>query len=320
MTHDPRLASAVAARHATLDPRILAWVGTDVAREHLRSELLAQVERIDDLVLARAFQQACPIPGAAAEAYRNAWLDLPGGGWALVGIRFRGLDRARPFVDLVATDRPLDASGTVQRLARAGAEHYAVFGPRHLRLLVPAHGDAWRGALEGAFVERYVLAAPVDALLREPAPDGRDSLTLRPLAVPEGGRRVRAAYAQLAALDPRHPEYASPASDEELAAWSAEGLAFEAFVDGVPIGAVAAFRATTFGMAGFCVGEIVAYPERRGTGLGPALLRALIDVLPAEPNDVLFGEIDHRNRPAVRTAERSGRVEVGRYVWVPSPG
>src|SRR5688500_8286017 len=38
-------------------------------------------------------------------SWANRVLDVGGGGWAVTGIRYRSLDRDRPFVDVVATDQ-----------------------------------------------------------------------------------------------------------------------------------------------------------------------------------------------------------------------
>lgn len=51
----------------------------------------------------RSSASSAPVPGANTEDFMNESLELPGDGWALCGIKFRGLDLRLPFVDLVGS-------------------------------------------------------------------------------------------------------------------------------------------------------------------------------------------------------------------------
>ena len=69
-------------------------------------------------------------------AWANRRLELDNGGWAVAGIRFRALDRAKPFVDVVATDQPPTPAGLAS-VAAGVLPAFAVFQPLCLRVDAP---------------------------------------------------------------------------------------------------------------------------------------------------------------------------------------
>jgi len=101
-----------------------------------------------------------------------------------------------------------------------------------------------------------------------------------------------------------------------LRACADQGLLLEVAVDGHPAGVVAAQREDTHGMSGFCVQEIVLDSAHQGRRLAPAVLQRLVDALPAEDGDVLWGTIHPDNAPSLGNAMSIGRRLVGGYVWV----
>ena len=71
-----------------------------------------EVARLGDTDFGREFRDGVGA-GVPADplAWANRFLELPDGGWAVTGIRFRGRDTARPFVDVVATTAPATPDG-----------------------------------------------------------------------------------------------------------------------------------------------------------------------------------------------------------------
>ena len=107
---------------------------------------------------------------------------------------------------------------------------------------------------------------------------------------------------------------------ESLAASADEGLLFEVLLDGEPAGVVAAVRDDAHGMSGFSVEELCLDTVRRGRRLAPGVLQRLVDELPAEDGDVLWGTIHPDNAPSLRNSVSVGREVVGGYAWVTPAG
>jgi L-amino acid N-acyltransferase YncA len=127
-------------------------------------------------------------------------------------------------------------------------------------------------------------------------------------------------YAALGAIEPGLPTWAGPEDEESLRACADQGLLFEVFVDGEPAGVVAGVRADDHAMRGFSVQELCLDPEHRGRRLAPATVQRLVDEVPADDGDVLWGTIHPANVPSLRNALSVGRVMVGGYVWVTPRG
>ena len=90
--------------------------------------------------------------------------------------------------------------------------------------------------------------------------------------------------------------------------------------DGDPAGVVAAVREDAHGMSGFCVQEICLDAAHQGQRLAPGVQQHLLERLPAEDGDVLWGTIHPANTPSLRNSRSIGRRPVGGYVWVTPAG
>lgn len=311
------LGAVVAAKLGWLAPQLHRWYDDAALGTHLRDELAVEVRRVFDDALAAGFMTHCPVPGATVGDFKNRWLALPGVGRALVGIRFKGLDPDRPFVDVVVTTRALETTAQFRGLVEALGRRFAVFAPRHVRVFVPSHLALELAPFVGrAEWEQRYLAAPIADMLRLPRPAGYERVTLAAPPSLDFYPRYVAAHEEVYALRPAHREYARPEARDDLAAYVDDGTLFEVFVDGRWAGVVAGGRAVEQGMRGFIVAEIVLTGTFRGRGLGAAVQRHFAEVLPHHTGDVLMGTIHSRNAAAVATAKRCGRADIGGYLWL----
>ena len=131
--------------------------------------------------------------GIAASAdpldWANRRIDLPTGGWAVAGIRFRGLDVTRPFVDVVATTEPPTPDGLAV-VADAVLPSYASFDPLCLRVDAPdPAGLVEHVAADERFgprcsVDQYVVAGLVAELRGRPRAPSYDSSRCGPATRP----------------------------------------------------------------------------------------------------------------------------------------
>jgi len=124
----------VRARLDWVSPRIRSWYGDTRLAEQLATGLATEAERVGDEEFGTGFRDAVdPDLEGDPLAWSNRRLELDGGGWAVTGIRFRRLDRSRPFVDVVATDQPPTPDG-LATVAAAVQPAYTVFEPLCLRV------------------------------------------------------------------------------------------------------------------------------------------------------------------------------------------
>ena len=211
-------------------------------------------------------------------------LALPDGGWALTGIRFRGLDITLPFVDVVATTTG-PTPREVAEVAVHVASSYAAFRPRCVRFDVP-DPDALVTALAGqadgtrAEVDQYVVAGPVSALRERATRPSYERVSLRPGEPGPLAVRAAAIFADLHQAAPQTTWWANAEDVDSLAACAAGGLLFEVLVDGEPAGVVAALREDAHGLLGYVVQELCLDGSHRGRGLAAPVLQHLVRALP----------------------------------------
>ena len=306
--------------HAKLEhvsPILSRWYYRDELRALLREDLSSDVRRFSDDELAEQFQHHCPIPTATRDDYKNRWSELPGLGHALTGVRFRGLDMNRPFVEVVATTQRVSAATDMQAVGENLRQAYNLFHPKHVRFFVPEHIGLDLRRWPGAFWEKRYFAAPVEQMRQRAKPEGYGRVALRRPSDMAFYARYQQVLEERFARQPELEEYTRVEVQEDLAEYLEEGTLFEVLVDGSWSGLVGVTRDAEQGLRGFVVIEIVLADSARGQGLGVAVQQRLVEALAFESGDVLYGTIDARNTAAVKTAQRSGRVDLGGFLWLP---
>ena len=319
----------VEARLPWTSPTIVSWYAEADLRQKLRAGLAVDAERMENPEFGRRFRDDLLALGADAPddplAWANRRLDLPGGGWAVTGPRFRGGDVLHPFVDVVATTEPPTADGLAVLTATV-LPAYAAFEPRSLRVDAPdpaalvevLAGDSRFGP--HCAVDMYVVAGAVDRVRAHPRASAYAGVELHAGDADRLARRVSEIYAELGASEPDLAQWANPEDADSLTACALQGLLFEVLADGEPAGVVAGLRYDAHAMSGFSVQELCLDGSHRGRRLAPAVVQRLADELPARPGDVLWGTIHPANLPSFRNALSIGREVVGGYVWVAPAG
>jgi L-amino acid N-acyltransferase YncA len=316
----------VEARLPWVSKVIRSWYAEADVIEQLRTAMTPEAQRVTNNAFGQEFRDGVGLESVDDPLdWANRRLELPGGGWAVTGIRFRGGDASRPFVDVIATTASPTPDGLAD-LAAIVVPAYAAFAPLCLRLDVPnpaglveqLSGHPRFGV--GCDVDMHVVAGLVQQLREHPRAAAYPRVSLRAGDPQELAPRVAAVYADLAVRQPQLAMWANPEDADSLAASADEGLLFQVLVDDEPAGVVASIRYDAHAMAGFSVQELCLDTTHRGRHLAAGIVQRLIDELPARPGDVLWGTIHPSNLPSLRNALAIGRVDVGGYAWVTPAG
>lgn len=293
-----------------LHPVLQSWYTPEQLSQNIEIVLQEEMDRITDQDFARGFFEHCQIPGTDPEDYFNRLQDA-----LMTGIRFRGLDLSRPFVDVILTPQMPSTLEAYREVALQAAHRHQKFAPKHARFYVPSHVEL--GPLPAdMFWEKRYLARPMEDLKKLPLPARFSEVELQVPQAIDFEEAYLQTYQEMAAIWPDHPEFATPESRETLEALMEQETLFEVFHQEEWIGVMAACRAEEQGLSGFVVVEMLIKPAFQGRGLGEAAQRHLIELLPARPMDAFYGTIDARNTPAIRAALKNGRMDVGGDLWV----
>lgn len=256
--------------------------------------------------------------------WANRWFDLPHGGWAVTGIRFRNRDLAKPFVEVVAHDA--GGASPVEHwrvLADEVSRAYAPFAPGKLQVFAPSPDEAcaaFAAAGAHAEVDTYLVAGLIRELRHRPHSARFDDVTLAPVSAAVASEMAVRVHDEVAEENPDTLAWSTPQAPEDFDEYAETGTLFGIHVDGRLVGVVATFRWNAHGMTGFAVGENVIAAPHRGRKLAPAAMQHLLERLPADDDDVLWGTIHPDNAPSLRNALGIGREIVGGHVWVTPQG
>ena len=193
------------------------WLTYAEAQANWRESLRPELERLSDSEFAAGYQNYWPIVSDPAEYLNHLWT-LVGGGQALTGIRIRGGDTSRPFVDAVALTQPPRGEAEAVQIAQELAARYAAFAPQHVRFWIP---EGQEMALErlpaGSYWDFSVVAGLVAEMAKQPRPKHAERLSLRPAPNLEFYPEYAREYAVLHAQNPSHAEYADAAAHTDSA-------------------------------------------------------------------------------------------------------
>lgn len=257
--------------------------------------LQRQVAKCEDAKFGRDFAEYCPVPGIEPEAYQHRILSIDGEK-LLTGIRFKGYDVTKPFVQLMAwTGEPAAHWPTVI------AESFSRFQPLSLQFAwLPDSDPPWPGE-----ADQHVLAGPARGMAHD-------------LISPAGDLSWYPEYHKDAErwreTTPVGEEVSTSTADE-LQKCLDEGHVVVAMQEGEFLGMAACKRDLNQVLPGWwIVGEYLVQ-QARGQGLGTALQRGLMNCF--TDGELVCGTIHGANAPSLATALRCGREIVETWWFAP---
>jgi len=218
-------------------------------------------------------------------------------------IHFRGLGLNFPFVDLTAQSSP-SVPSPIEFL-----HDFHEFTPRAVRI--------WRRPNENSQAcsrdDLHVLVAPLETLLTSPPLPNSARIELRLESYPE----YRRTYDALVASDPLRADQTLPEELATLKTCAENDAFFRVFIDGKPAGFIAATPKQFHIWAGWEMTEELLHPTFRSKDFAAAMQQAFIRKLPSSLGTAVFGTIDARNMPSLKTALRVGRqvAEISTFVF-----
>lgn len=311
MTSLPTASDLAVMSLAAQRPLTRGWVDDDTRLALLAEEHAFDLQLATDLELAGKRAGFLNV-GQPPEAFLNCWVEVGPDLGVMLSIRFEGMDREKPFVDVSVTSRPL-TQGDLPALLTVGLGVYGAFRPGRLRLWSAAPLDGWMGNLPGTRTDLRVLAAPLAELRMGKV---LDSLTLTPTRDTSRHADAVAAYAAVDAEHPGHVGQARVIDEDALKEAIEAGTMFDMCWKGEWSGYAGTLPETQPGLPAQVVQELLLAPYARGHGLGPHLSTLLARALPNDGR-VLSGTIHGENRGARQAALRAGRHDIGGWTWVP---
>ena len=247
---------------------------------------------------------------------------------ALTGIRYRGQDLNRPFIDVIATNIPC-TTVYIAALSQSLLRHYESFRPICTRFFVPGKVDQLIhdvGSVPGSratTIDMHIVAGTLGELDKRPWPKNYDRVELIPLSPADASAASHEAqriYESIAVKNSNFFEWATPQGEESFENAIRQGTGWHITVDNSSAGFLTLDRRGEQGLRGFSVEELCLDAPFRRQGLGNAVLRHgiknLLKLPQVNPQDMLWGTIHADNVPSLRNAQGIGRAIIGSYIWV----
>jgi len=274
--------------------------------QRLHDWLQKQLDFISDQDFARLFSDNIDCFDVETSAYNHRFIETDDGSM-LGGIRFFGLDVERPFVEVIAHD-----FADMDKLKDVVCRHWRVFAPQSMRLTVKAHTLPTPDAV----LDVSIHAAHYDQM-NEPA--GQLCLQ-KEIELPVLKKFVDMRYDALVDQQTALSRNISAASNEELqGCYDQQNLyvaRLHAEVD--LIGMIAVGERAIGWIDGEQVIEEVVDVTRSGRGYAAQMQMEMAALRKQDhPKCLLIGTIDRFNYASRKSAERAGRPEVLRRVFVP---
>jgi hypothetical protein len=299
-----------------MHPLIHAWVPRATLRRAVERHVQGFLSLVDNDEFATGLRIAMPLPGVATSAYRIRMLEIGPDQQVIAGIRFRP-DPAMAFVDVYARNFAIASRSQVSALRETMLDCFKIFGPGCVRIstAVDSPEEAVLAGFPGS-TDFLTVAAPVSQLQRQPPPAHLERIHLRQSSCQESFDRYSRAFDAFHASVPQLKHAVPRASRSALEQCASDGMLYNVEVDRKWAGVIAGRLQTDFGMNGVRIVKEILTGPYRSRGLGPALQRRFIDLLPNGAGNMLHGAIHPANLASLKTAMRVGRRPVMRTMFL----
>lgn len=309
------------AKLAQTPPIVKTWYDEKTLRELAAEALTDDIERLTSDRLAKLFYLHAQVDGVDShEAYKTRIIGLPELGDTICGIRFRGMDVTKPFVNMAITEQPLTANGMAESVAIL-AEAFVEFSPQQVRFYLTSNLNiATSDFVDGvAQWDRALLANRFAALT--PMAHVPDEFSVKRAQTVDFYDDYAQMCTRLFAESPKFLHYTRCESKDDFQnILDSDGHHFVLSHAGEFTGLISLDNDKYGGLQGLYVVEKILAPHMHGQGLGKAfeatVIRRLLDDGLVSDDEIFFGEIDYDNKGSLHSALKNGRVEVGRFLWL----
>jgi len=268
----------------------------------LASWLEGEAARVNDQDFARLFSDHIDLPGVVADDYLHRSIRTSQG-TVLGGIRFKGRDINRPFVEII-----VHSFEDLDRLRDCVRQEWSMFAPPRLRLRTRP------GRITGPNVvlDTSIYLARYRDMCRPPV-----HISLEPFEQLEAAAAlVRARYQRLAADDPELARNVAPATTEDLRLWHESGQLRAVRTRDTVVGLIAVAPSQIRWIDGDEINEEVINVEHSGNGYAALAQTLSAGQVARDQSRLLVGTIHRLNISSRKTAERAGRHRVLDEVFV----
>ena len=234
--------------------------------------------------------------------YKERVLELSEKHFLLAGIRFRGLDVAKPFVS-VHTNFLVSNEKMISEISNLVRSEFSIFAPKAIHLTIPCKSEIF---IRDIKIDRYTIVGVIDELVQKELPLIPNHIELVALSDMSFYEEYLEEYAKFYKRSPILQSEVKVENIEDFKVAVQENLLYKIIIDGVNAGIIAGVENDYYGLKGVSILEEILFEPFIGLGFGAYIQKAFTFKL-KDRYSILWGTISHLNTPSLKTALKNGR-------------
>lgn len=312
MFNDSQKLQFAEAALSTFDLNSLHPIDTDKAIESL-------VEEVNDLIslnendVKTSRAEYFKIPGTTPEDYSERLFEVGSKKAALAGIRHLSGDVKRPFV-AIQTNYQVQTLDDLMPLAKIVRQEFSTFKPMDLNFWVNPQSEISTDLHRTLSPSQMYVASRLNNIglsFKNPS-----SIKLTPIKDDSYREWYKEQYREFHADHPNLAPWVPINDVEEMLDAINDGLLFFASINGERIGMIGGKSESLLGEPAVYMLELLIPRPHKGKGLASMMQRQFLHELDGK-FDLVWGTIDAKNLPSMKTALRVGRKIVRNEYFVP---
>lgn len=250
------------------------------------------------------------IPNTIVEDFKERIFETKSGK-VMMGIRFLGMDLAKPFINIWASF-PLEKE--LENIKDFARNSFAVFKPKHIKFWANPNSDLTKQSQK--YICQNYLVGNINEIVNSAKPNNYENIDLELVINVEVYEWYVKIYNEFHQENPNLKSFVMPNSIDIMQDSIKQNLCYFIKYNGEKIGLIAAEKDAYFGVPSLYMNEIIISKEFKGKKLATAAQRKLI-ALNKKDFTFIWGTIDQKNIPSTKNALRIGRKVISSELLLP---
>ncbi len=269
-----------------------------------------------DDVFAMGFKRLCPFENCSADDYKYQILNLDQDRKIMVSLRFKGLDIAYPFIEILHYNFVPDFSRDLDIIRKTIRTRYKVFSPKLIRIFATPDILSTFPESEDVCCDFRFVAALIEDIQSLERPANYGKISLNPAKDLKIYSRYLELYDQLYRENPNLIHIIYSESRENFEKVRNAGTLFNIYIDDKWAGIVGVTKNSEKYLHGYEMFDIIVAKSFRRKGFSHAIQRQLIDILDSDHQETIFGQINPLQLEILNTALKVGGKDLGGWYFI----
>lgn len=241
------------------------------------------------------------LENTCAENFQERIIEIDDNKFVMAGIRFRGLNKERPFISIYANFELSDEN--LPDIANLINREFSLFKPQAFQFHSNSEKEFTDVKLE---IDHYTVVGFIDQIIEDQLPNRREVIELKEIRTIDFYTEYLEEYSLFHKKNFALINEVNPESLEDFKIAMKNSLIYQVFIDNEVAGVIAASPTEYKGIKSIYIFEEILYNDFKGFKFGSYIQKAFTKKLVGRGH-LLWGTISHLNQVSLKTALRNGR-------------